>query len=42
MENNEFADVLIDNLDKYYIEFIYNGMSYQNVDIGDLKSAKHK
>ncbi len=35
----EFADVLIDNLDKYYIEFIYNGMSYQNVEIGDLKAS---
>lgn len=35
----QFKDVLIDDLDKYYIEFIYNGMSYQNVEIGELTAA---
>lgn len=37
-ENGSYTmmDVLIDNLDEYYIEFSYNGMSYTSVPIVDL------
>ena len=37
-ENGSYTmmDVLIDNLDEYYIEFTYNGMSYTSVPIVDL------
>lgn len=30
------VDVSIDDLDKYYIEFSYNGMAYESVDIIDI------
>ena len=30
------VDVLIDDLDKYYIEFSYNGMAYESVNIIDI------
>lgn len=32
----QFTHVPISGLREYYIEFVYNGMSYQCVDVGDL------
>ncbi len=34
------VDVLIDNLDKYYIEFSYNGMAYESVSIIDINNKR--
>ena len=34
--NYKMFDILIDELDKYYIQFEYNGMSYTSVPIVDL------
>ena len=31
----EMVDVLIDDLDKYYIQFTYNGMSYESIPLLD-------
>lgn len=37
----EMWDILIDNLNKYYIEFSYNGMSYTNIPIiGTLSNGR--
>lgn len=38
----EFRDVLIRKLDEYYIEFMYNGLSYQCIDLaqGSLSNLK--
>lgn len=35
----EMWDILIDNLPNYYIQFSYNGMSYEPVPLTDLLSA---
>ena len=35
----QFVDVRIDEMQNYYIEFIYNGMSYQSVSLKDLKAS---
>lgn len=35
----EMWDILIDNIDDYYIEFTYNGMSYTNVPIDNILDA---
>ncbi len=37
-ENGHYfmQDVLIDQLENYYIEFSYNGMAYENVDLIDI------
>lgn len=34
------VDVLIDNLDNYYIEFSYNGMAYESVQIIDINNVR--
>ena len=33
-------DVLIDSLDDYYIEFSYNGMAYESVEIKDINNTR--
>ena len=35
----EMWDILIDDIDNYYIEFTYNGMSYTNVAIDNILDA---
>ncbi len=35
-----FTDVLIENLNKYYIEFSYNGMAYESVDIINISNNR--
>ena len=35
-----FTDVLIDNLDEYYIEFSYNGMAYESVELIDITNPR--
>lgn len=37
--NYKFEKVTIDELSNYYIEFVYNGMSYQVIDTTDLISV---
>ncbi len=39
----EFRNVLIRDLDKYYIEFVYNGLSYKAIDLanGSYKDLKN-
>ncbi len=34
------VDVIIDNLDEYYIEFSYNGMAYESVQIIDINNVR--
>ena len=35
-----FVDVLIDELENYYIEFSYNGIAYESVDLVDITNTK--